>query len=87
MKLKDVTKLVWNFQPDYVVVVDPSNEECVELPVDSKDATLCCNFYCISLYLVQILALATLEHTFPGAHGLKYKNPKTGANRAVVYIL
>ncbi|KAI1717068.1 RNA recognition motif domain-containing protein [Ditylenchus destructor] len=56
-------------EPDYVVVNDPNGGEMVELPTDPNDNTL---------------ALVTLEHAFPGAHGLKYKNPKTGASRALM---
>uniref|UniRef100_A0A915E9C3 RRM domain-containing protein n=1 Tax=Ditylenchus dipsaci TaxID=166011 RepID=A0A915E9C3_9BILA len=57
-------------EPIYVVVQDPhEGGEPVELPTNPTDNSL---------------ALNTLEHTFPGAHGLKFKNPVTGASRALM---
>ena len=47
------------------------DEDCerIELPTDEQDKTL---------------GLQTLNGAFPGAHGLKYKNQKTGAFRALL---
>jgi len=41
----------------------------LEVPLDPVDNTL---------------GLQTLKRAFPGAHGLKYKNPATGAMRALL---
>lgn len=50
---------------------DPTegSEELFELPTNPKNNNL---------------ALQTLEHACPGAYGLKYKNPTTGAMRALL---
>ncbi|MFH4977298.1 hypothetical protein AB6A40_004007 [Gnathostoma spinigerum] len=56
-------------QVDYVVVAESEDGEAIELPIDPKDGSL---------------GMTTLVHTFPGAHGLKYKNPVTGATRALL---
>lgn len=54
---------------EYVTVQDPSSEDGIfELPINSTENKL---------------TLATLEHTIPGAYGLKYKNPKSGVVRCV----
>jgi len=55
-------------EEQYIVVKDPDNDELVELPAEIDNNKL---------------ALATLEHAFPGAHGLKYKNPDTGITRTL----
>lgn len=47
-----------------------NSEEVVEIPTNDN----------------KCLALSTLEHIFPGAYGLKYKNPTTGAMRALLYV-
>ncbi|CAJ0579388.1 unnamed protein product, partial [Mesorhabditis spiculigera] len=54
-------------EPPCAVVRDSEDGELMEIPCNA-DGTL---------------TLATLTHTFPGATGLKFKNPKTGASRAV----
>ncbi|KAL3072623.1 hypothetical protein niasHS_017597 [Heterodera schachtii] len=54
-------------EDDFVLVIDPNDKELVEIPMNS-DGTL---------------HLLTLEHAFPGAYGLKYTNPITGARRVV----
>lgn len=52
-----------------MTVQDPSSEDGIfELPINSTENKL---------------TLATLEHTIPGAYGLKYKNPKSGVVRCV----
>lgn len=56
-------------QPDCVVVAESASAEPIELPLSAEDGTL---------------GLATLSHAFPGAHGLKFKNPATGATRALL---
>ena len=58
----------------YVLVRDPgggTDGELIELPVNAGSTQL---------------ALLTVEHAFPGAYGLKYKNPATGASRVVLYV-
>ncbi|KAH7726999.1 RNA binding protein [Aphelenchoides avenae] len=52
----------------YVVVADSEDGERIELPANVEDNSL---------------GLHTLTHAFPGAHGLKFKNPATGASRAL----
>eukprot|EP00043_Microstomoeca_roanoka_P018072 m.191977 g.191977 ORF g.191977 m.191977 type:complete len:148 (-) comp16762_c10_seq6:112-555(-) len=47
-----------------VVVKDPSSEECVEVPANEDGS----------------LPVSTLESQFPGATGLKFKNPTTGSH-------
>ena len=62
----------FNFKPEFVVVAERLNDETaemLELPLDTVDNTL---------------GLPTLTRAFPGAHGLKYKNPVTGALRALL---
>ncbi|GMT16749.1 hypothetical protein PFISCL1PPCAC_8046 [Pristionchus fissidentatus] len=54
---------------DYVVVQDDEGGEPMELPVNKEDNSL---------------GLSTLSSAFPGSHGLKFKNPKTGASRALM---
>jgi hypothetical protein len=56
-------------EPEYVVVASSPSDEPLELPTSQEDGTL---------------GMSTLVHAFPGAHGLKYKNPKTGASRALL---
>lgn len=51
------------------MVNDPETGEPVELPTNAEDGSL---------------SMVTLEHAFPAAHGLKYKNPTTGASRALL---
>ncbi|KAK0396165.1 hypothetical protein QR680_001600 [Steinernema hermaphroditum] len=58
-----------NNEPEYVLVTDGDDGERMELPTDPLDNSL---------------GLATLSHAFPGAHGLKYRNPVTGASRALM---
>jgi hypothetical protein len=53
------------FSLQSIVVIDPVDNEPIEIPM-GKDG-------CVWL--------STLEHAFPGAYGLKYKNPATGAKR------
>ncbi|CAJ0957205.1 unnamed protein product, partial [Mesorhabditis belari] len=55
-------------EPIYVAAKDSEDGELLELPCN-PDKTL---------------SLTTLSHSFPGATGLKFKNPKTGASRAVM---
>ncbi|EYC18868.1 hypothetical protein Y032_0026g1416 [Ancylostoma ceylanicum] len=60
----------WNsnsVQHSDYVVVADSSGEAMELPTAPDN----------SLYMT------TLQSTYPGATGMKYKNPKTGALRAV----
>lgn len=45
------------------------DSERIELPADQDGS----------------LGIQTLAGAFPGAHGLKYKNPATGAFRALLY--
>uniref|UniRef100_A0A183CDJ2 RRM domain-containing protein n=1 Tax=Globodera pallida TaxID=36090 RepID=A0A183CDJ2_GLOPA len=52
---------------DFVLVIDPNDNEPVEIPMNSDGS----------------LQLVTLEHAFPGAYGLKYTNPATGLRRVV----
>ncbi|GMR37067.1 hypothetical protein PMAYCL1PPCAC_07262 [Pristionchus mayeri] len=54
---------------DYVVVQDEDGGEPMELPVNKDDNSL---------------GMSTLTSAFPGSHGLKFKNPKTGASRALM---
>ncbi|KAF8363018.1 tdp-1 [Pristionchus pacificus] len=54
---------------DYVVVQDEDGGEPMELPVNKEDNSL---------------GMSTLTSAFPGSHGLKFKNPKTGASRALM---
>ncbi|GMR40731.1 hypothetical protein PMAYCL1PPCAC_10926, partial [Pristionchus mayeri] len=54
---------------DYVVVLEDEGAEPMELPVNKEDNSL---------------GLNTLTSIFPGSHGLKFKNPKTGASRAIM---
>ncbi|KAF7638690.1 RRM domain-containing protein, partial [Meloidogyne graminicola] len=54
----------------FVLVLDPNDNDPVEILL-SKDGTL---------------PIASLDHAFPGAHGLKYKNPNTGGKRIVSYV-
>uniref|UniRef100_A0A914WL17 RRM domain-containing protein n=1 Tax=Plectus sambesii TaxID=2011161 RepID=A0A914WL17_9BILA len=58
-------------EPQYVIVTDgdEKNGERLELPVDPVDNSL---------------GLNTLSHAFPGAYGLKYKNPTSGAYRGLL---
>uniref|UniRef100_A0A1I7ZFS5 RRM domain-containing protein n=1 Tax=Steinernema glaseri TaxID=37863 RepID=A0A1I7ZFS5_9BILA len=59
-----------NIEPEYVLVTDGGDDgERMELPIDPTDNSI---------------GLTTLSHAFPGAHGLKYKNPATGASRALM---
>lgn len=52
-----------------MVVQDPTSaDELLELPINSTENKL---------------ELTTLEHAFPGAYGLKYKNPTSGVGRCV----
>ncbi|VDK60705.1 unnamed protein product, partial [Anisakis simplex] len=56
---------------DYVLVAendDPTTDR-MELPTQPEDGSL---------------GLSTLTHAYPGAQGLKYKNPQTGASRALL---
>ncbi|CAK5079241.1 unnamed protein product [Meloidogyne enterolobii] len=57
-------------QPEYVIVAKSLDEEAerIELPADQDGS----------------LGIQTLAGAFPGAHGLKYKNPATGAFRALL---
>ncbi|KAL3119964.1 hypothetical protein niasHT_007092 [Heterodera trifolii] len=59
-------------EPEYVVVARSADEEAerIELPTNNEDNNT--------------LGLQTLVGAFPGAHGLKYKNSKTGAYRALL---
>jgi hypothetical protein len=54
-------------EEQFILVTDPTDNEPVEILL-SKDGTC---------------SLTTLEHAFPRAYGLKYKNPSTGAKRVV----
>uniref|UniRef100_A0A914CB19 RRM domain-containing protein n=1 Tax=Acrobeloides nanus TaxID=290746 RepID=A0A914CB19_9BILA len=56
-------------EPEYVVVAESIDGEAIELPTNVEDNTL---------------GLTTLTHAFPGATGLKYKNPATNATRALL---
>lgn len=60
------------FQHDYVLVTKSLDEESerIELPTE-QDHTL---------------RLRTLIGAFPGAHGLKYKNPSTGTYRTLLFV-
>lgn len=51
------------------MVIDPETGEQVELPTNPDDGSL---------------STVTLEHVIPDAYGLKYKNPETGINRALL---
>ncbi|CAK5055821.1 unnamed protein product [Meloidogyne enterolobii] len=53
----------------FILVLDPTDNDPVEILL-SKDQTL---------------PISSLEHAFPGAHGLKYKNPSTGGKRIVSF--
>lgn len=44
----------------------------MELPVNKEDNSL---------------GISTLTSAFPGSHGLKFKNPKTGASRALMSVI
>lgn len=63
----------FTFKPEYVVVCEDENNESdrIELPINDGDSTL---------------GLHTLTRAFPNAHGLKFKNPATGAYRALLYV-
>eukprot|EP01147_Barroeca_monosierra_P003602 gene3602-6194_t len=50
-----------------VVIKEPNSEELIEVPVNEDGS----------------IARSTLESQFPGATGLKFKNPSTGAFRAI----
>jgi hypothetical protein len=52
-----------------VVVAESIDGEAIELPTNIEDNTL---------------GLTTLTGAFPGATGLKYKNPTTNATRALL---
>ena len=52
---------------DYITVVENEGDELVELPLE-EDHTL---------------SLGTLQGQFPGACGLKYRSPETGAWRGL----
>lgn len=54
---------------EYVVVGESEDGEKLELPTQPDDNSL---------------GLATLTHAFPGAQGLKYRNPATRASRALL---
>lgn len=54
---------------DYVVVTDSEDGDRMELPTHPEDGSL---------------GLSTLTHAYPGAQGLKFKNPQTGASRALL---
>ncbi|KAF7624714.1 hypothetical protein Mgra_00010020, partial [Meloidogyne graminicola] len=56
-------------QPEYIVVAKSLDEDAerIEVPTDVDGS----------------LVIQTLARAFPGAHGLKYKNPATGAFRAL----
>ncbi|CAD5216271.1 unnamed protein product [Bursaphelenchus xylophilus] len=56
-------------EPEYIVVSESPTGDPIELPANPGDNSL---------------GLATLTHAFPGAHGLKYKNPANGATRALL---
>ncbi|CAI2356151.1 unnamed protein product [Caenorhabditis sp. 36 PRJEB53466] len=56
-----------NIDPEFITVQDPAGDEPIELPTDGSGSVL----------------MTTLNASFPGATGLKYKNPKTGANRVI----
>ena len=60
-----------NFDFQFILVLDPTDNDPVEILL-SKDQTL---------------PISSLEHAFPGAHGLKYKNPSTGGKRIVSYVV
>jgi len=60
-----------NFYFQFILVLDPTDNDPVEILL-SKDQTL---------------PISSLEHAFPGAHGLKYKNPSTGGKRIVSYVV
>lgn len=70
MSTEDQIIIPRNEEPDYVVVSRNMDDdsERIELPTE-QDHTL---------------GLQTLIGAFPGAHGLKYKNPATGAFRALL---
>ena len=68
-KREETFKKFDHFQPEYVVVSESADAEPLELPTNIEDNTL---------------GLTTLTHAFPGATGLKYKNPATGATRALL---
>lgn len=57
------------FKMEYIVVSETEITEPIELPTNLEDNTL---------------NLQTLSRAFPNAHGLKYKNPKTGVFRALL---
>lgn len=52
---------------DFVVVTDNDADEAIELPLESDRTVL----------------LSTLTSQFPGASGLKYKNPSSGCFRGL----
>uniref|UniRef100_A0A1I8BTZ5 TDP43_N domain-containing protein n=1 Tax=Meloidogyne hapla TaxID=6305 RepID=A0A1I8BTZ5_MELHA len=54
----------------FILVLDPTDNDPVEILL-SKDGSL---------------PITSLDHAFPGAHGLKYKNPSTGGKRIVSYV-
>lgn len=53
----------------FILVLDPTDNDPVEILL-SKDGSL---------------PITSLDHAFPGAHGLKYKNPSTGGKRIVSF--
>jgi hypothetical protein len=55
----------------FILVNDPTDNKQKEIPVN-EDGTV---------------SLITLEHYFPTAYGLEYKNPDTGAERLVKYVI
>ena len=54
---------------EYVLVGESEDGEKLELPTDPQDKSL---------------GFSTLTHAFPGAQGLKFKNPVTKASRALM---
>lgn len=52
---------------DFVVVTDNDADEAIELPLETDRTVL----------------LSTLTSQFPGASGLKYKNPSSGCFRGL----
>lgn len=56
---------------EYVLVGESDESEKLELPTNPQDSSL---------------GFSTLTHAFPGAQGLKFRNPVTKASRALLYV-
>jgi hypothetical protein len=55
----------------FILVKNPNDNEQLEIPM-AEDGTV---------------SFSTLANAFPGAYGLKFKNPVTGGKRFVEYVI